>query len=539
MLALFLKTTSSQLDFREFGLDLSKFLLQKEQLKLFNRGLTASKVKDHLISPCIRLLTEIVSFDGGALARMVYSKRDVTLKRLDIFLSTRKVPPGSGAEDRRKPTLRRISQRYVLANFRFQNATAKEDLIRQTKLLRAFLEGIRKDSRDIILDIVMSLDKYIINDNSLPRNVKSRCLNRWNLERLVTLYGFEKESDEHVDQQESVSNKIHKFLLDVCTNSEKGVLLPETGWYPFGCNPDVLPSDGDDSISLGLDSPIHFDKYQESVPVRNGNLSTFIQFLRPDSDTLQMELLLKIFKAAPELVFDFFSKRTMFTSDLKPTTNWLGESAFLFSTVQLPVLANCGWKDSLPLVPPPVSVVIESILPRPLTQKILTRCINQNTDVVTPFAIRITTLALQKLQAVLKIFRAEREIGQDLWDQASVKLVGQFCRRCPAMRDVVSSFRQTPRDNLIQQDAALELISMYFHVAPMLAFEEKFDISLILVDVLSQLDNTQNSEQERELLLSQLKHLLDIAQQSPAMRWWQKPGQEALHFVALLGRKIG
>ena len=80
---------------------------------------------------------------------------------------------------------------------------------------------------------------------------------------------------------------------------------------------------------------------------------------------------------------------------------------------------------------------------------------------------------------------------------------------------------------------------MYFHVAPMLAFEEKFDISLILVDVLSQLDNTQNSEQERELLLSQLKHLLDIAQQSPAMRWWQKPGQEALHFVALLGRKIG
>lgn len=524
MLALFLKTTSSQLEFRDFGLDLCKFLLQKEQLKLLNRGLTSSKVKDHLVSPCIRLLTEIVSFDGGALAQIVYAKRDITFKRLDIFLSARKPPAESSIGDRRKPTLRRISQRYVLANFRFQNAAAKEDLIGQGKLLRAFLADIRKDAWDIVVDIIRTLDKYIVSDNSLSRNVKSKFLNRWNLERLVTLYKFEQESHELSSQQESVSNEIHKFFLEICTNSEKGVLLHQTGWYPWGSNPDVLPSDGDDSICLGLDSPIHFGKYKESVPIRNGNLSVLIQFLRPDSDTLQAELLLKIFKAAPELVFDFFSKRTMFTSDPKPTPNWLGESAFLFSTVQLPVPVNFGWKDSLPLVPPPVSVVIESILPRPLTQKILTRCINQNNDIVALFAIRITTLALQKLQIVLKIFRAEHEIGQDLWTQASAKLVGQFCRRCPTMRDVISSFRQTPKDNFLQQDAALKLISMYFQVIPMLAFEENFDISLALVGVLNQLDNTQHSEQDRNLLLGQVEHLLNIAEQSPAIRWWQKPG---------------
>jgi nucleolar pre-ribosomal-associated protein 1 len=521
VLALFLKAISSQLEFREFGLDLCKFLLQKEQLKLFNRGFTASKVKDHLISPCLRLLTEIVSFDGGAVARIVYSKRDITLKRLDIFLGARKSPTGGDTQERRRPTLRRISQRYLLANFRFQNATAKEDLIGQGKLLRAFLEDIRRDAPDIVLDIIRSLDKDIISDDSLSRNAKSRFLNRWNLERLVTLYGFEEESDE---RRESVSDGIHKFLLAVCTSPEKGVLLPETGWYPFGSNPDVLPSDGEDSIRLGLDSLIYFDKYEESVPVRNGNLSTLIQFLRPDSDTLQTELLLEIFKAAPELVFDFFSKRTMFTSDPKPTPNWLGESAFLFSTVQLPVLLNCGWKGGLPMIPPPVSVVVESILPRPLTQKILTRCINQSSDVVTLFGIRITTLALRKLQVVLKIFRAEREIGQDLWNQASEKLVDQFCRRCPSMRDVISLFRQVPKNNLLQQEASLGLISVYFQVVPMLAFEERFDISLILVDVLNRLDNTQNSEQGRELLLGQLQHLLNIAQQSPAMRWWQKPG---------------
>jgi Ribosome 60S biogenesis N-terminal. len=56
VLAVFLKTISRELEFREFGLALCKHLLQKDQLRLFNRGLTATKSKEHLISPCLRLL---------------------------------------------------------------------------------------------------------------------------------------------------------------------------------------------------------------------------------------------------------------------------------------------------------------------------------------------------------------------------------------------------------------------------------------------------------------------------------------------------
>ncbi|OAX83914.1 hypothetical protein ACJ72_01727 [Emergomyces africanus] len=532
VLALFLKTISSQLEFRDFGLVLCKFLLQQEQLKLFNRAFTASKTKEHLISPCIRLLTEIVGFDGGAVARLVYGRREITFKRLDLFLSVRKSPAETESEDRQKSTLRRNAQRYLLANLKFQNASAKEDIIGQGKLIRTFLEDIRKDSRDIVIDIIRAIDKHIASDSSLSRNVKSRFLNRHNLERLVTLYGYEKESDEPVVNDESVSKEIHKLLLSICTNPEKGVLLPETGWYPTGSNPDVLQPNDDGSIPLGLDSPIHFDKYKESIPVRNGNLSALIQFLRPDSDTLQMELLLKIFRAAPELVFDFFSKRIMFTSDPKPTPSWLGESAFLFSTIQLPVPANCGWSGSPARVPPPVSVAIESILPRPLTQKVLTRCLNQNTDVITLFAVRIITLALRKLQTVLRIFNTDREAGQELWIQAAGKLVDEFCRRSPSMKDIILLFRNTPKDNLQQQDAVLELLSMFYQVIPTVALEEKFDISLTLVDVLKQLNDGESRPEDKELLFSQLQNLLVVAQQSPTMRWWQKP--ESLQFSAFV-----
>lgn len=38
VLAIFLKTISRELDFREFGLALCKHLPQKDQLQLFNRG---------------------------------------------------------------------------------------------------------------------------------------------------------------------------------------------------------------------------------------------------------------------------------------------------------------------------------------------------------------------------------------------------------------------------------------------------------------------------------------------------------------------
>ncbi|KAM5476077.1 hypothetical protein MauCBS54593_000760 [Microsporum audouinii] len=526
VLASFLKTVSSRLEFREFAIELSKYLLSKENLKLFNRGLTASKSKEHLISPCLRLLTEIVCFDGGAVAMVVYAKRDITLKRLDVFLTARKAQAEETTPDRRKPTLRRIAQRYLLANLRYQSPAAKAELLGQGKLVKAFIEDIKRDSGDIVVDIIKTLDKYVISDTALSRSVKSRLLSRWNLERLATLYGYERDLDEVTPGGVSVSDEIHKFLLTVCTNVEKGVLLSDNGWYS-GSNTEPLIND-DETISLGLDAPTHFDKFNESIPIRNGNLSVLIQFLRPESDTRQMQLLLKIFRAAPELVYDYFSKRNMFCSDPKPTQAWLGESAFLFSTIQLPVPQKCGFREGSPAVPPPVSVAIESILPRPLTQRMLTRCINQNTEIVTLFAIKATTAALRKLQTVLKMFETMGSSNPGLWHQASTKLMDEFTARCPTMKDTIIAFRQAPKDDLQQRDALLELLSLFYQVTPTVAFEEKFDVSLTLVEILNQLDNDELSAESRQLLFSQLQHILAISQHSPSMRWWQKPASLSL-----------
>lgn len=527
VLALFIRTVSSQLEFREFGLALCKFLLQKDQLRLFNRGLTATKSKEHLISPCLRLLTEIVGFDGGAVARLLYSTRHITHKRLDVFLTPNKSQLEDDPDESQKSTLRRNAQRYFLANLRFQHAAAKSDIIDQHKVIRAFFEHVRKDPRDIVLETVKGVDRDIVQDNGLSRNAKTKFFSRWNLERLVTLYGYDRESDEPNPSGVSVANEIHKVMMNVCQTVQLGVLLPETGWYPTGSDPETVLTEDDTCIELGLDSAVHVDKYRESVPVRNGTLSYFAQVLRPDVDSLQIELLVTMFKAAPELVADYFTKKTMFVSDPKPTAAWMSESALLFSTVQLPVPTNLGWKDKIPAMPPPISIVIENILPRPLTQKILTRCLNQNTDIVTLFAVRILTVAFNKLRAVLRIFNANHGTGQAFWSQAASKLVIEFCRRCPTTKDVILLFRRTAKEDLQQQEAVSELLARFYDIMPDIAFEENFDVSLVLVDVLKRLDTPDLSKDDSELLLGQLQNILSIAQQSASMRWWQQPGKGA------------
>ncbi|KAJ6184929.1 hypothetical protein N7519_006230 [Penicillium mononematosum] len=522
VLAIFLKTISSELEFRDFGIALCKHLLQKDQLRLFNRGLTATKSKEHLISPCLRLLTEIVTFDGGAVARQLYLRRYITFKRLEVFLTPNKAQEIS-EDEFHKSTLRRNAQRYLLANLRVQHASEKGDIIEQHKITRSFLEYIRKDPRDAVLEIIKAIERDVVQDSALSRKSKSKFFNRHNLERLVTLYGYDRESDEPNAGGIVIANEIHRVMMNVCKTAGLGVLLPETGWYPVGTDPETLPVDDDTCIELGLDSPVYVDKYRESVPVRNGSLSFLIQCLRPDVDSLQIELLVSIFRVAPELVADYFSRKTMFISDPKATPSWMAESAFLFSTVQLPVPANCGWKDKQPILPPPVSIVIENILPRPLGQKIMARCLNQNAEIITLFAVRILTLAFTKLRAVLKIFQADHGQGQLFWNQASAKLLAEFSRRCPAVKDVVVLFRRTDKEDLTQQEAVAELLTCYYEVMPDIALEENFDVSLVLVDVLKRLEAPGVSADDSESLLSQLQSILQIAQQSASLRWWQKP----------------
>ncbi|KAI9836551.1 MAG: hypothetical protein M1819_001183 [Sarea resinae] len=532
VLALLLKTISALIDFRENGLRLCRTLLQRNQLKLISRGLSAPKSKEHLISPCLRLLSEVVSFDGGAQAKHLYALRDFTFngKTLARNLGIRRASPGDPVEDRRKPSVRYNAIRYLLANFKFQDQASKSDILSISPITKALFEDLREDSPEIITEVLEAVKKHILLDEKLQRSSKSRFLTERTLSRIATLYNYNQALEESQLQHKSIDIVAHEFLSLVCTSSKFGVLISRSAWYPPGTEKDLDENeDGNmDHINVGLDSLQWYNRYHETVPVRNNILSNFIQSLRPYASTLQCELLLEIFKAAPELVADYFFKKKGFTLDPKLTATWIGYSAFLFSTVQLPVPQLLFGADNSRKAPPPNSIIIESVCPQPLDQKTLTKCLNQKSDLITFFAIRLITVAFEKLQAVLKLLRSQSNRPSNLWDEGASRLVTEFCRRCPKMKDIIAVFRNSPEDNVMRREAITRLLAMYYKIVPQIALEEKLDISVALTNGLSYAEKMEKPEEGNELRVLELEHLLDIGQRSPNMRWFNKP--ESLQF---------
>lgn len=522
VIALFLKTISFHLEFRELGVGLCKHLLEKDQLRLFDRGLTANRTKEHLISPCIRLLTEIVGFDGGSIASRVLAHRDITFKRLDTFLEQRKPKPDEDHSSSDKPTLRRIAQRYVLRNLVFQNATMKRELITEGKLLRVFLHNIRSDAADIIIDILQALDQHIIGEHSLSRSLKARFFDLQILQSLSTLYTFRPAGNE-ASVEPPIPQRVHTLLLKLCTDSSNGLLLRQSGWYPPGHNLDALFSnEHGDKIDLGLDSLAIFDKTDEPRPITNLKLSRFLQLLHPESDALQSELLLGAFKVAPELVADYFSHKPSLLTEPKPTPDWLGQAAWLFRCVQLSVPEACGRLDGFPHRPPPLPIVLENVLPAPLDRATLTRCMNLNVEVVTLFAARVLVIAFQKLRDVIMMFTRASSISQ-LWLQAAANLRLQFGQRIPLIQDVIAVFQRNAKGARSLRSAATEVIACYYEMLPELVMSETFNISTALGDVLTRLLS------ERENLLAaddvaELQTLMRIAIRLSHMKWWNKLG---------------
>ena len=548
VLALFLRTISTQIQFRDLGLSLCRTLLERQQLRLFERGLTSAKNKEFLISPCLRLLTEVVSFDGGVVANTLYSRRDTVFKRLDVLLDQGSASNYENEIQKRKPTVRRNAQRYLLANLKFQSSAIKGDLIAEGRILRRALQGLNRDGSDIIVDTLHSVRRYILEDAILPRKAKTRFFNAANLASIASTYSVA-DSDPAVEtrsledastpvtetgnghtaitQTQNVRTVAHELLVRICTQQANGVLLEDSGWYPLGNDLEDTLGQDEDTINLGLDSPLHYDSYDHKIPVKNGTLSMFIQGLRPASDLLQVALLLKIFEAAPELVADYFSKQRAFTSEPKAEPSWLGEAAFLFSVIELPVPTHSGWDSKLPAMPPPLRIVVESILPRPLDRSTITRCLNLNHEVITLFAARVVTVALKKLQKILALFRTASH-ERDLWNQASDKLKIVVSQRCPPIKVAIQALQRAPKDNTDLRGALIELLAMLFRVLPSVALKEKFDISVALMEVMNRLDAEATDDSEKSDLLEQLSNLVFVAETSPLTNWWNKPGKPTL-----------
>ena len=526
LLALVLSVISSLVEFRQIGVQLCHSILRRESLRVLDKTFEASRSRSHLISPCFDLLTEIVSFDGGACAWIVYKNRHVTWKRVVWSLCSR--------EGYRKPSKRNISTsfrqsglKYVLANLRFQSVAAREDLISVPGLLPPIFKNIFSDPGTLIAKVIETFKDAIILNTAIARSIKQRILSDGTLGQIGGLYRYQASGDHN--EGLAVQKACHEFLLLVCTSRGCGVLVEQSGWYPPGLE-DTWRSNSLRPIAT-IAQGRSLSMYLDSVPVRNKILSVFIQTLRPHADLRQRDLLLAIFEAAPELVADYFLQKKASSFEPLLSAIWLGYAAFVASVQMLPCPSLEKSVSVTYRPPPPTSVVLQGILPQTLTQAAMTRCLNQSSTLIKLLITRVIILAFRKADIILKQYGAGENVAE--WENAATEIVSRLSQQLPEKKHVASAFRTCSEDQPILRHSLAYLLSLYAQLAPQLALQENFDISVTIAEALT--PSPEAFDTELTLQPLEFEKYLEMAHQSTEMRWWNGPGRG---FVSPLGQSI-
>ncbi|KAI4290363.1 MAG: hypothetical protein L6R35_000375 [Caloplaca aegaea] len=526
VLALLLKSISHHIEFREYGNSICHLLLQNDRLPLFERGLSAQKSKDQMICSCLRLLTEVVSFDGGSSAKRVFRSRDTTFKRLDTFLHLRQDVSLAASSSRRKPCIRDTALRYLFANLRLQDHGAKIEILGNGRILRFVFQEIKDDPPAVIYEVLNAIKHDILRDEKIPRRIKCRLFTDQVLGSIATLYGHRRQNDPLQEgssqERKSIPDLAHAFLLSICTMPEYGVLIGENRRHS------VFEGEKEEAPGI-LDlqgSDVSHRQPTKPKAIKSWVLASFLQTLRPYADDMQRDLILKTFQAAPELLSDYFHKKKSFPFDPKLSATWVGYAAFLLSTIDLPIEQRLLASENNTLVPPSASDIIESILPLPLTPKVISRCLSQNHALIRFFAIKILNAAFEKFARVLENFRAIQKTADDyhakLWHSTTISLVHDFSQRCPDMSSIITVFRSCTAENTVLREASARLLSLYYQNLPQTALEQKFDASLALSSEFDDMLSGTHPQDKAGLKPLVVQHLINVARCSPDIRWWQR-----------------
>ena len=524
VLALLLKTISSYFDFREYGNCLCTLVLHDDQVKILDRGLGTHRAKDYHISSCLQLLTEVVVFDGGQAASRLYHQREITFKRLDAFLGMRRDMKGDNVKPPEMHSVRQSALGYLFANLRLQGAAAKMNIITQGRILHALLDDIAQDPPSVVLEILEVLRREIAMDSEMNPNTKGRFFNQWTLSQLTTLYDYN-ESDSLPDAHQDTKRSVHDLLLLLCTSPGCGLMdvrhASNPGSLAFMAEK-TIESPSQPDISNKLD-----DNYR--LARRNSRLQQFLQSLRPYAKVPQRDLILAVFQKMPELIPDYFSGGRTFSFDPRLTTTWLGYSSFLLAVIAIPLPDSLTLLSNNDTVPPLCDTILKSIIPKPCTQRTMTRCLNQSVNLVKFFTLQILNAAFDKFEKVLQACEHIQHYTDDqkkklAWCDLALKLRDDFRRHVPELRHVISLFRSCPRQSPMLRESTAHLIAFYFKLIPKVALEEKVDISVSLATALMELESTDESYEQGGIRLLELEHLLEIAHRSPDVSWWHKPG---------------
>ena len=521
-LALLLKVTSTLHEFRDVGNIVCKIVLTVDNITLINHGLSASKVREHLIAPCLRLLKEVVQFDGGKAAKPLYRSRDITLQRMEVFLSMKGNADTKTQSSSRRPSVRSLAIEYLMLNIGLQGKIAKTSLLTEHRCMKILFQDLNEDPSSIVLQVLSTLRSEVAQDLLVPLWVKSRLFNEWSLSRLALLYGYEKSRSKGKSDLR-VPKLLHDLLMCLCASPEYGlVAIAQKNHKTFS------PGEADGDVDSSLEEGSQDERAQSTkriFEIVRKSTSTLLRNIRPYATLKQGDLLLASLRAFPSMSSEYFEKAES-SFDPTLTASWIGQSRVLLAFLREPISKEHVLKV-LQRDENQIACILDITLPPTISQKSMTRCLNQSCALIKIQAARILTAAFQKFIAIKGIVTNNRALdGVTNPSEIARKissLTRLFWERCPKVKVIITQLRSCSEDSNLLRQSLVQLLALCYELSPEIAIEEQFDVSPALLNLLCDLELVDIESIEDGMRLIQLDHLVQIASKSPGMRWWTRP----------------
>lgn len=326
------------------------------------------------VNPTLKLLITMCQYDYGSLANEVYSALDMqSFKALWNSLvkgPAKKVNPEKVVLGKRKREeveaggpARGMCLGLLFTLLKNAQSSIRVELLTHQDIGRDLFRYILFDRDEDVIRTIKSLS-HVLEDRDVARTAKVKFFNDKALSYLGALYT---KGNDEVD----VRTQIHALMLAATTIPDSGVCF----------------------VSRGLLAPPTRNKLYNPV------LANFVVSLKPLNDDLQMDLLVGICKAAPELIADYLSRSQL---DLTPKldSNWIKSMTIIDRLVSIPFPEENRNMDV------PVDLIMQNSLPS-IFSKVLLKGLQHESDLVKLMTAKTFLSCLTKMSTIKNHFGEE------------------------------------------------------------------------------------------------------------------------------------
>ncbi|KAG0230650.1 hypothetical protein BGW41_002440 [Actinomortierella wolfii] len=367
---------------RNFSIKITRHIFQHQMTALYRH---LSSGRQNAVQATLRLLTAM-NYVHHTTTKEIKDGFNFSLKALPKLLNQRRKDDDEGSAN--KPDTRTLYIQFLLAFFVRGDHTVKKDILEIKDLISPIFQGLLADTPQLVTQLLNVMLDHVILDGDLPRAVKITFFNNKILENIARLYA---RTDLESSNESSVAQAAHDFLMAICTKPGVGVCFQDASWYP----PSTLGSQAATDKTTG-----------KPIKIFNKTLSRFLLFLRPTEQLLQQQLVIAILTACPELVRPYWATSSIHL-DPRLSAKWLANMTLLHKVVEIPIpnlyLPQTGLFASHP---PPVSTIMESVLPSIANRNHLSKGLQHSSLLVRYFTIVTLAACFQKMEQVVDVMNS-------------------------------------------------------------------------------------------------------------------------------------